>query len=1003
MKLHKIALAVFLGAASMAASAADNTTTEKESPQWLRILRPKVGEVISGKTTVNALLNMGDAIPRKSLRVTLNGKDLTSGLRRGVCERAACYWTVELTGDVGLRDGDNRLLAFALTPDHSTKTAQTDFNYDYGLQGGQNLPNWISPSVGLSLNPGGAQPWVTLTTGFPAGVQDNLDPTQYRLPSRDTTFPTANETACTSRYQVVVLNRVNPAQEDGYMCPADAGTLKSDLAGLTKGTEIVLVGTTQYNNADTDLDTTGIGGTNYSSYPSASQPQGYAAIGVSGAAPGSAYESYYIASDVGKAYQTNPFANGLLAKDQYANYNFHAGNLVQFEVYPNNPLYGTSSVFTSSSPAQFAWLPPLGSSNGFWLLTLDRVTLLPIDLTQGETSCNPQAGICGQFFQTSNPDANTAAQIADALGSALALATSRQLLVLTTIGQPFQPGTDPGVLAENLTYLGGSGYTLRSLTGYNSTYTFVAPGINSLVPPQPVSPFSNGVVNSSSAFSQQGQTGIVRGVMAPDNNNLYFPAVASQEDGKKNGDGATSLSVNYDFYSISSQMPIDWSLNDTAGHVAAYHWASQQFLGYYYPQPPNSPIDPLSADLRSWYTSPSRNSDMATHFNDFHCPSSNSPVCNYPSDAPGFTEQDLADVDAELYQELAALHETDLYLGDGADAIGGLIKSSNNSVSSQVINATYEVLNNQVMPVTISTSVSASSFDWMNLLAGVTSIAAAGLGPLDIPAVAAAVGVTSGALWTGSAMAPWATNDPATPPNYESAYDTTLGQLSESATTYSENLQASYDTSLDNIYSDWGRLSATWAKTSNSASGWYFDSYVTADRVGGILQGGVSRSLYSQLLSKFYNLDSYTQQPVTTLDKIGMFYAYFNNFDGAYFTQCNASYSSSVLSNTNLYRIFPTPGGATLTDMFVLGGSIAYQGTKSESESFPSDSLQGILFGSDDGDLNISPGLVYGTHLLPWRTGGPSMGTYGGVNQCYKPGCKDNVLPEPQGSTCIAP
>ena len=98
-----------------------------------------------------------------------------------MCGRAACYWTVELTGDVGapLSGDESAAWRSPVTPDHSTKTAQTDFNYDYGLQGGQNLPNWISPSVGLSLNPGGAQPWVTLTTGFPAGVQDNLDPTQY--------------------------------------------------------------------------------------------------------------------------------------------------------------------------------------------------------------------------------------------------------------------------------------------------------------------------------------------------------------------------------------------------------------------------------------------------------------------------------------------------------------------------------------------------------------------------------------------------------------------------------------------------------------------------------------------------------------------------------------------------------------------------------------------------------------------------------------------------------
>ena len=66
--------------------------------------------------------------------------------------------------------------------------------------------------------------------------------------------------------------------------------------------------------------------------------------------------------------------------------------------------------------------------------------------------------------------------------------------------------------------------------------------------------------------------------MARDNKGLYFPSVVSQEDGKMNGDGRKDLSIDYDFYTISTQAPIDWPLTDTPGHIAAYHWASQQFL-----------------------------------------------------------------------------------------------------------------------------------------------------------------------------------------------------------------------------------------------------------------------------------------------------------------------------------------------------------------------------------------------------------------------------------------
>ena len=364
-------------------------------------------------------MRVGNGIRPKSLRITLNGKNVTRHAEEENCGHDACLWTVELSKADRLLSGANRLVAFARTSDNSIKIERAEFFYDYGLGAEQNKPQWEAPSLGLSLNPGGAQPWVTLTTGWPANMQDNLDPTQYSLPYRDTTFPSSGETPCTNRYQVVVLNRKNPAQQDGYICAADGATLKSDLAGLAKGTEIVLVGTTLYNNADSTLDTTGIGGTNYSS-PNILQPMGYAAIGISGAAPGSAYESYYVSADIGKPYLRTPFANGLLAEDQNDNYNFHAGDNVQFQAYPNDPQRPGASSFLTASGVVSAWIPPEGSANGFWLLTLDRGTLLPIDLSnQGSCQGGYYNDICGQFFTTGSTDPNVASAAADSLADAL--------------------------------------------------------------------------------------------------------------------------------------------------------------------------------------------------------------------------------------------------------------------------------------------------------------------------------------------------------------------------------------------------------------------------------------------------------------------------------------------------------------------------------------------------------------------------------------------------------
>jgi hypothetical protein len=1031
MKLHKIALAVFLGAASMAAFAADNSTsqspkgpgsstladtrTNQDDSDALRILRPRFGETVMGTKTVQAVLRVGDGIHPESLRITLNGKNVTRHLHKEECTKGACKWTMELTKGDRLRSGTNEIRAAARGHKDGIELARVSFDYYYGLGAGQNQPNYVPPSVGLSLTSGGAQPWVTLTTGTPAGLQDSLDPTQYSLPYPDTTFPTGGKTPCSSRYQVVVLNRFNPAQQDGYYCPGDSATLKSDLAGLPAGTELVIVGTTQNNNADASLDTTSIGGTNYSGYSAAWQPQGYAAVGVSGATAGSAYENYYLSGDVGKAYQQNSFANGILAKDGNGNYNFHAANNVQFEVYPNNPTFSNSTVSISyNTGSTLTLLPPVGSANGIWLLVLDRVTLDPIDLSD-QGSCGGISGFCGTFYPTGNSDENVAWPATQDLIAALAMPTSRQLIVLTTVGQPFQSSSDASALVTPMSWYGGAGYRLEALTSSTSTYTLVSPGRRDWTgnwPPAPKSPFSTAVVNSSTVFSlgqghQNRQTGIVRGVMARDNNSLYFSTVVSQYDPSVDANGnPTTLSIDYDFYSISTQMPIDWPLTDTSGHIAAYHFASEQFLSNHF-----SETGSHAADLRYFYTDPGDVTRIGGHNTDFQC-SQNPTVtnCIYPGDGHGFTQQDLADANAQLYTEVTALGGTDAYLG--ANGIGGLVNATadGSGVSDQLIASTYQVLNGQV-GATASTGVSTSAFDWMNLFAGLTSVVGAVLGPADVPIAAAAFGATSGLLWSGSALDPWwqGGGGSSTPPSYEDKFDTTLGNLEQNESVYATNLATSYGTALDDIYTDWGKLSATGAKTANSDSGWSFSDNVTGVILGGQMADGVRRSIYLQLLPQFYSQDTYVQQPVAYLAQLGNFYSYaFGEYAKLFNNSCYSVYPSSTLSSGQAYSVYGSAGNVTLSDMYVMGGTINNQNTPKVTESMPTADLLSTLFnaptGNDQagtGPLNIPQELVYGTAALPDRSG-PSLGNYDGITQCYKPGCSDQTT-DPTQSSCIKP
>ncbi|MGB9238023.1 MAG: hypothetical protein WCC19_04310, partial [Terriglobales bacterium] len=178
MKLHKIALAVFLGAASVAASAADNstsqspdasgslssantTTKDRNDSDVFRIVTPYLGEGVRDTTTVQAVLVVGDGILPESLRVKLNGKNVTSHFQQGACEKNACKWTAELTKANRLLTGQNQLIALARSSRRNIELARVTFSYFPGVTSGATY--YTPAAVGISLNAGGAQPWVSLT------------------------------------------------------------------------------------------------------------------------------------------------------------------------------------------------------------------------------------------------------------------------------------------------------------------------------------------------------------------------------------------------------------------------------------------------------------------------------------------------------------------------------------------------------------------------------------------------------------------------------------------------------------------------------------------------------------------------------------------------------------------------------------------------------------------------------------------------------------------------
>lgn len=934
------------------------------------ITSPTAGQTFTGDT-VNVTVWVGRRLDTQSFRVRLNGRNITAKFTITGCSANSCERQATLQKSDGLRAGENRLRAGAVAfvgAQKKIETKRVRFTYSQQLPGApQEISKYLPSAIGLLLYTLNDDDWVTLTTGTPANLVDNIDTTKYSVPYRDIAYPSAGDLPCSQTYRVLVLDRNNPATEIAYKCFPDSPSLSTYLKTLDSTMLVIASTTPETPIATPQLDTTAIGGTNYSSTPSGSYPRSYAVIGVPGAAPNTAWESFDLFGDKPMPY--SPWAAGMLVEDAFGNYAYHPGGNASFYVSPNDK---SGKSMMSINGQQFS--APSWSNNGFWLLIVDRVTLVPMDASLGGGPLCPSG--CGTFFNTGSTDAPTAANNIAALSEALTNVSNRTLAFLTTVETPFQNSNAvTAQLATAITLLGGSRYTLPKLTTATSTYTLIAPGA---VNNQPWMQFAPGIVSSSSAYSQQGQTGFVRGVLARQRNNLYGVTSSFQSDGALN-QSTTIIDPDTSFYEISSQLPGDWPLTDTSGHIAAYHYASQEFLNWKYQETGSH-----SQDIRYFYA---EKPDMGT-FNTYF---QTSP--DYPGDGQGFTATDLADAKQQLYLELTALSGT--YDNLGPNGLQSLFQNEDNSLAGSIMSATTQVLSGGV-GATPNSNVGMNLSGWLNLAAGLASIPGALLGPADLPLAAAAFGTASGLLWTGSAIqSPFGSQDP---PSYENVFDTTLGNMQANADNYAQNVIDSYAATLDIIYSDWGKLSAIGDKTEDSDSGWDFQDALKLELVSDVMGNGTQRSIYLQLLPQFFQLDTYPGVQVNDVTKLGMYWYLQSDVRDEYGESCTASYSPSPTSPG--FAIYNQIGNTSTHDIFVIGGTITNQGTENVKEAMPSSGLVDMLFGKSN--LNIPPDMVYSSN----QTSGGFMTYRGGPVQkngyCYAAPCsKTTVGTYPAGRSCL--
>ena len=876
--------------------------------QLISIISPVQGQTLTGSDP-EVIVRVSSAADESSLLVRLNGKEIGQHFHRRHCADGYCKESASVSPADGLHRGNNVLNVHVRGMNQGGEWQHLSFDWYSALGDANSNTNPVSV-IFSTLKPGGSaasEPWIQV------GTQ---------------TFPQAANPYCAASLQVIDLDR-SDLTEKAYKCFSDASTMQSFLATLTTS-DLVIVGTTTSAMAPPGLNTIAIGGTDYSNsntYPAAMYPKQYMAVGVGRAAAGGAFESYSINPAPSTPFQSPPDVEGYLAQDGSNHYNFHASAAKLFAVSPNDPASGTTTVTIDGD----SYNSP--GKNGFWLLLLDRVSLQPIDLSpagpcESGAAENKQ---CGQFFTTGGPNA---AQAMDALGAALNAANPRDLVILTTAGTPIPSAVYPTLTLERaVDVLGGPGYTLHSLP----VATYPTLTLVSAKDPSYGGPLTGKTVVSSGYYSKQGQTGYVRGLMTQDNHSLFGPGLYSQDnaDNVANGSG-----LDYSYYQLVNRQPGAWPFMDTPGRVAAYQQLSFGLLNKIFSQPSGHLYD-----IRYFYTG-SQNTNIATSSVDFKT------AIPYPGSSL-FSLADWSDVANQLAQEKEFLNQSITFFQTGTTALGSVLLGSDDN-SLQLLQAAGEVQASVQQPAAAAAVVNLNMSNILNLGAGIVSAAATVAAP---EVVVPFLGLAASVLGSSSAIAGGFTNgtDNAQIPSPDNRFPVTLALLAGNASMYQGNLQNAFDTSLDNIYSDWFKLSTAGKKTVDStAGGWYLPNQNTKDYLKTSLQAGALRSFVLQAIPNYYGMDFYSSAISQSPSQIGSWKYYPAGWITSQYEECDSYYGSQPQPAQYSYYYYPLAhDDQPPYDFMVIGGQINNDNTSNVSEEAASQSFLNTLFQNNGGDLSL--------------------------------------------------
>lgn len=321
-----------------------------------------IATTTSGDGSAILQLTVPADVALDSLTATLNCKDVTVRFTPSACTQGTCEKAVFAAPD-GLHVNKNVLAVVAKRKDGTLISTRTRF------AGSKASPVASNSADGLTVaNANVASALPTLSAFLPLALAFNtLQDDGFTVGSpwiqigSQLTFPYASFKCY--NYAVIVFDR-QTLQERQTQCFVTGPELKAFLATLDSS-ELVVVGSEAGGTSDAylaphQLDTSDIGGKAYNcvSQPDCSSlstttvtsqdvPLGYMAIGVGGAASGTAFENYYLANTPWVVGYQN--AHGMLVEDANGNYNFQASGAVEYTVVPNDPNNSNVSTITVGS------------------------------------------------------------------------------------------------------------------------------------------------------------------------------------------------------------------------------------------------------------------------------------------------------------------------------------------------------------------------------------------------------------------------------------------------------------------------------------------------------------------------------------------------------------------------------------------------------------------------------------------------------------------------------